>query len=231
MSDSQKPDEHFSRAELRYRIADSINDRLRAIPYFHSTLKRAANWLQYRRDLRLIKAASKSAPARSAAAGSNLVQPNGELPLPPIEMRRLVGPFDPESYDNPDGDLVYPWLAKETYETVFDFGCGCGRVARQLILQRPCPTSYVGVDLHAEASRLIKCNSGTVTGQMSEVESYSGMFRAAISFNSIAVLSEYGSISGDGIYEHILAFALRAFNYFLYGVPHIQFIEVLLGFR
>lgn len=69
------------------------------------------------------------------------------------------------------------------------------------------------------------------TGLMSEVESYYGMFSAAISFDSTAVLSEYGSISGDGIYEHILAYALRAFNYFLYGVPHIQFIEVLLGFR
>ncbi len=154
MSDSQKPDEHFSRAELRYRIADFINDRLRAIPYFHSALKRAANWLQYRRDLRRIQAAAKNSPIRSASAGSaNLVQHNGQLPLPPIEMRRLVGPFDPESYDNPKGDLVYPWLQKESYETVFDFGCGCGRVARQLIMQRPCPALYVGVDLHAEMIR------------------------------------------------------------------------------
>ncbi len=113
MSDSQKPDEHFSRAELRYRIADFINDRLRAIPYFHSSLKRAANWLQYRRDLRRIQAAAKNSPSRSASGGStNLVQQNGQLPLPPIEMRRLVGPFDPESYDNPKGDLVYPWLQK-----------------------------------------------------------------------------------------------------------------------
>jgi SAM-dependent methyltransferase len=78
-----------------------------------------------------------------------LVQQPSDLPFPPIEMRRLVGPFDLESYDNPSGDLVYPWLPKETYETVFDFGCGCGRVARQLVLQRPRPTSYVGVDLHA----------------------------------------------------------------------------------
>jgi SAM-dependent methyltransferase len=72
-----------------------------------------------------------------------------ELPLPPLEMRRLVGPFDPDAYDNPTGTLVYPWLSEETYESVFDFGCGCGRVARQLMLQKPGPSSYVGVDLHA----------------------------------------------------------------------------------
>lgn len=148
MSDASKPDEHFSRAELRYRIADYINDSLKAIPFLHSTVKAGANWLQYRKDLRQIKAAAKSSPAPSPGiATSGQVQP-GELPLPPLEMRKLVGPFDPEAYDNPSGGLVYSWLAPETYEHVFDFGCGCGRVARQLILQRPCPASYVGVDLH-----------------------------------------------------------------------------------
>ncbi|MGA3318462.1 MAG: class I SAM-dependent methyltransferase [Candidatus Korobacteraceae bacterium] len=153
--DSRKPDERFSRAELRYRIADFINDRLKAIPYFHSTLKTAIRWLQHRRDLRRMKAATESFPAPRGVWGTGGHDPvqqlsgSTELPLPPVEMRRLVGPFDPESYDNPTRALVYPWLPEETYETVFDFGCGCGRVARQLILQRPSPTSYVGVDLHA----------------------------------------------------------------------------------
>jgi SAM-dependent methyltransferase len=32
---------------------------------------------------------------------------------------------------------------------VFDFGCGCGRLARQLLQQRPRPERYVGIDLHA----------------------------------------------------------------------------------
>lgn len=148
MSDTPKPDEHFSRAELRYRIADYVNDRLRAIPYLHSTLKAGANWLQYRRELRQIRAAAEMHPVPSLADASGTQARPSELPLPPLEMRKLVGPFDPDAYDNPSGGLVYSWLAPESYEKVFDFGCGCGRVARQLILQRPSPAFYVGVDLH-----------------------------------------------------------------------------------
>ena len=63
-------------------------------------------------------------------------------------MRKLVGPTDDASFDNPNGALVYPYLEDAAYETVFDFGCGCGRVARQLIQQRPRPRRYVGIDLH-----------------------------------------------------------------------------------
>ena len=63
-------------------------------------------------------------------------------------MRALVGPTDEASFDNPTGALVYPYLAPERYARVFDFGCGCGRVARQLILQSPRPERYLGIDLH-----------------------------------------------------------------------------------
>ncbi len=63
-------------------------------------------------------------------------------------MRALVGPTDEASFDNPGGGLVYPYLPAEQYRRVFDFGCGCGRVARQLIQQSPRPEQYLGVDLH-----------------------------------------------------------------------------------
>jgi len=150
MTDSQKPDDHFSRGELRYRIADAVNERLRAIPYLHATAKAAAHWLQHRQEMRHLKAARQKTPAPPmAVAKLERAAAAGELPLPPLEMRRLVGPTDPTEYDNPKGELVYPWLAPETFRSVFDFGCGCGRVARQLILQRPGPERYVGVDLHA----------------------------------------------------------------------------------
>ena len=149
-----KPDERFSRAELRYRIADAINDRLKAIPYLHSTAKATMKWLERRRDRKRIASAQRDAAV--AAVGSVRGDEPGvpaasldSLPFPPLEMRRLVGPTELDVYDNPSGALVYPWFPAETYEKVFDFGCGCGRVARQLILQRPQPTIYVGIDLHA----------------------------------------------------------------------------------
>jgi SAM-dependent methyltransferase len=59
-----------------------------------------------------------------------------------------VGPVDPEAFDNPSGDLVFPYLDEALYARFFDFGCGCGRVARQLLQQRTRPERYVGIDLH-----------------------------------------------------------------------------------
>lgn len=56
----EKPDERFSHADLRYRIADFVNDRLRTIPYVHNTLKRLANLIQYRRDLKQVHAAKET---------------------------------------------------------------------------------------------------------------------------------------------------------------------------
>ena len=70
------------------------------------------------------------------------------LPIPPDEMRPLVGPTDPAAFDNPDGSLVLPGVEAERYDSVFDWGCGCGRLARQLIQQNPRPRRYLGIDLH-----------------------------------------------------------------------------------
>jgi SAM-dependent methyltransferase len=71
------------------------------------------------------------------------------LPVPPPEMRDLIGGSGPERFDNPTGEPVYDCLPPDAYEAVFDFGCGCGRVARQLIQQQPRPQRYLGMDLHA----------------------------------------------------------------------------------
>jgi SAM-dependent methyltransferase len=70
-----------------------------------------------------------------------------ELPLPPIEYRRLVGPTQPEMFDNPSGQPVFGHAAAQ-YESVLDFGCGCGRLARQMMQQNPRPRRYMGIDLH-----------------------------------------------------------------------------------
>ena len=71
-----------------------------------------------------------------------------QIPMPPVEFRQLVGPTDPKYFDNPTGELVYPRIPPQYYRKVFDFGCGCGRVARQMALQKIQPEAYLGIDLH-----------------------------------------------------------------------------------
>ena len=83
-----------------------------------------------------------------------------EPPLPPEEMRALVGVTDPALFDNPSGGNALPEAGERAYGAVFDFGCGCGRLARKLIQQQPQPTRYVGIDLHAGAIRW--CNEHLV---------------------------------------------------------------------
>jgi SAM-dependent methyltransferase len=60
----------------------------------------------------------------------------------------MVGPTDIAAFDNPSGQLLFPDIPVEAYASVFDFGCGCGRIARQLIQARPQPDRYVGIDLN-----------------------------------------------------------------------------------
>ncbi|MCS6850904.1 MAG: class I SAM-dependent methyltransferase [Gemmataceae bacterium] len=86
--------------------------------------------------------APRTAPAPQDATPTTL------LPLPPMELRALVGPRDDEDFDNPTGAPIYPHLPESAYRFVFDFGCGCGRLARRLIQQRPRPKRYVGIDPH-----------------------------------------------------------------------------------
>lgn len=73
---------------------------------------------------------------------------SADLPLPPLEMRELVGDSAASAFDNPDGAPVFPEVPPDSYGGVFDFGCGCGRVARKLLLQHVRPQRYVGIDLH-----------------------------------------------------------------------------------
>ena len=73
-----------------------------------------------------------------------------DIAMPPLELRTWVGPTDTVDFDNPSGVPIYAefGIPLESYETVFDFGCGCGRLARQLLQQNPTPRRYVGIDVH-----------------------------------------------------------------------------------
>ena len=81
----------------------------------------------------------------------------GPLPLPPPTLRQLVGPLEDHFYDNPSGAPLFG-LPPEAFDSVLDFGCGCGRIARQLIQQTPRPRRYVGIDLYRPAIEWCRAN-------------------------------------------------------------------------
>jgi SAM-dependent methyltransferase len=63
-------------------------------------------------------------------------------------MRELVGPTDPFDFQNLDGENIFPDLPSSAYENVVDFGSGCGRLARRMMLQRDQPKQYLGIEIH-----------------------------------------------------------------------------------
>ena len=75
---------------------------------------------------------------------------NNSIPIPPIELRRTVGVEDVAFFDNPHHVLIFgDAVSPELYKRFFDFGCGCGRIARQLMLQSSnIPDHYFGIDLY-----------------------------------------------------------------------------------
>ena len=73
---------------------------------------------------------------------------NMDIPLPPPTFRHLVGPVEPDAFDDPTARKQLQALPAEAFDFVFDFGCGCGRLARQLLQHGPVPRRYVGIDTH-----------------------------------------------------------------------------------
>ena len=102
--------------------------------------------------------ASPRQRGRQLDGGSTTV-PVESLPFPPIELRKIVGPTESAFFDNPSGELIWGDLAigplrpGEAYRRILDFGCGCGRQARQLFLQKTPPERYVGIDINKEMIR------------------------------------------------------------------------------
>lgn len=175
----------FRPTELRYRIADFINDRLKSLPAVHAGARAAVASLlggksaQPNADTVAPAAQVHSNPPeqpadvakQNAKAGEPATSPQpislDNLPIPPLEMRELVGTTAVGAYDNPRRELLFHYLDPALSEAIFDFGCGCGRMARQLMLQRPIPKLYVGVDLHAGMIRWCQRNLQPAAPQFS----------------------------------------------------------------
>jgi len=183
-----KPPQSGRPLELRYRLADFVNDRLKALPGVHRALKSLFSDVPTKQQdtpptpalrqgppvIPEVDPTQTSKPPDSSLQPTHAVElvadesssreaaPADRLPYPPFEMRELVGATDLTVFDNPEGKLIFdylePKLGPEVYQKVFDFGCGCGRMARLLIQQRPRPELYVGVDLHEGMIRWCRKN-------------------------------------------------------------------------
>jgi SAM-dependent methyltransferase len=78
------------------------------------------------------------------------------IPLPPTELRKIVGPVDDVYWLNPTGNFFLEGLPiirtadelSRIHQRVFDFGCGAGRIAIQLLMQRERPSKYYGIDIN-----------------------------------------------------------------------------------
>jgi ectoine hydroxylase-related dioxygenase (phytanoyl-CoA dioxygenase family) len=84
-----------------------------------------------------------------------------KLALPPVSLRKTVGPIEDGFYENPGGVPIFgDAVPEEKFEAVFDFGCGCGRNARQMMLMKRRPNRYLGIDLNREAINWCTANLG-----------------------------------------------------------------------
>jgi predicted TPR repeat methyltransferase len=63
-------------------------------------------------------------------------------------MRQLVGPTDEAAFENSSGNSILN-VPDGQFDVMVDFGCGCGRLARQMMQQRAKPKRYIGFDLHS----------------------------------------------------------------------------------
>lgn len=141
------------------------------------------------------------------------------LPIPPLELRRIVGPTEPRDFDNPDGrfvwgDLAYgPLEAGESYEHVFDFGCGCGRIARQLLLQHKPPERYVGVDISREMINWCNRNLRRSGVKFFHHDVWSLTYAPNNSRNDYLPLGHYGEdftlIVAHSVFTHLLEHQTR----------------------
>ncbi|MHB8508368.1 MAG: class I SAM-dependent methyltransferase [Candidatus Dormibacteria bacterium] len=131
------------------------------------------------------------------------------IPVPPVEMRRLIGVPDKREFLAPTDMEFYPAFKPGAQDSVFDFGSGCGRLARMFMLQEPPPRRYVGVDIHR----------GMVEWCQRELSSRAAAFEFHhhdvynIGFNPSAQARELPFPVGDG--EFSLAVAWSVFTHLL----------------
>ena len=142
-----------------------------------------------------------------------------DIPYPPMRLRKSVGPVEDIYYDNPGGQLVFETdIPARNYQRIFDFGCGCGRVARQLMLQRQAPVeSYMGIDLFKESIDWASKNLSSVNAafQFRHHDVYNAQFNPKTNRESAPFPADdksFSLVTAHSVFTHVLE---RNFQFYL----------------
>jgi SAM-dependent methyltransferase len=124
-----------------------------------------------------------------------------------------VGLESTEHFENPNGALVFGEdIAPANYRRVLDFGCGCGRLARQLLLQQACmPERFLGLDLHPPSIEWCQAYLGGGGFEFRHLDAYNVALnpggRALVDFG---VDEQFTLINAHSVFTHIIE-------------PHVEF--------
>lgn len=130
--------------------------------------------------------------------------------MPPIELRRSVGVEDVVYFENPHrmlafGDAVSP----QQYRSVFDFGCGCGRIARQMMLQLDqVPERFVGIDLYRPSIEWCTRHLSTLDSRFSFM--HHDFYNAGLnpqgskSLLPLPVFGSFSLVNAHSVFTHII---------------------------
>jgi SAM-dependent methyltransferase len=126
----------------------------------------------------------------------------------------MVGPIVEDNYyDNPDGSYIWgpldipPLRTGEAYRRIFDFGCGCGREERRLLLQKDRPEKIVGLDINPEMIEWCQRNLAGPGVSFFHHDVYSCTYAPKNRKNRVLPISELGSdftlIEANSVFTHL----------------------------
>lgn len=130
-----------------------------------------------------------------------------QIPMPPVELRRSVGLEGTEHFENPHGVLAFgDDVDAANYESVLDFGCGCGRVARQMLLQsHSVPSRYLGLDLYRPSIEWCQKNLRAPGFDFVHLNAFNiGLNPDGLRLASIDTKEAFTLINAHSVFTHII---------------------------
>ncbi len=132
------------------------------------------------------------------------------IPFPPLELMKSVGSDDESFFDNPTGELTFlDEIPPEKYERIFDFGCGCGRIARKLMCQKENrPKHYVGIDLFDKSIKWCAANLTKIDKNYTFLhhDVFNAQFnpKCRLAIKAFPTSAKYSLVNAHSVFTHII---------------------------